>query len=117
MNQKFIQSTLLGGLLVGLLAFGNFSANAAGFNKNIANNGEVYSKTDFYKILKNTKVSDFANTFGTPDNIVTIRDLSGDVTGVVWVYRDSVASKNKKLDANFMLVKGQLKYVTLTTAS
>ncbi len=117
MNQKFIQSTLLSGLLVGMLAFGNFSVNAAGFNKNNVNNGKVYSKTDFYKTLKSTQANEFASTFGMPDNIITLRDLEGDTTGVVWVYRDSVVANNEKLDANFVLVKGQLKYVTLTTAS
>jgi len=122
MNQKFIsskivESVVLVSLLAGLLAFGNFKANAAGFNSKAPNHGNVLSTGKFYNQLEKTKPANIAKTFGMPDEIRALKSMEGDTIGVVWVYRDAVAEEQNTMDANFVLVKGNFKYVTLSKAS
>lgn len=116
MNQKFIQSAVLGSIMVGVLAFSNFSANAKGFNKNINNNGKPISTNQFYDILNKTEKEDVAKTFGKPDSITTLRNDDGELAGVIWTYQDAVSKKSGKFDANFVYVAGQFKYVTLSNS-
>ena len=116
MNQKFIQNVFLGGLLFSLLAFGNFYVNAANYDKKNNSNGNVFSSNQFYGMLNKTKPNEIALTFGAPDKITTLKDLTGKQTGVVWTYQNAVSQKSLILDANFMLVKGEFKYVTLSKA-
>ncbi|MFW5431467.1 MAG: hypothetical protein ACKE5M_06095 [Methylophilaceae bacterium] len=116
MNQKFIQGVFLGGLLFSLLAFGNFYANATDYSKKINDNGNVISTKQFYNMLNKTKPNEVALTFGAPDKITTLKDLAGDTTGVVWTYNSAVSRQETILDANFTLVKGEFKYVTLSKA-
>ncbi|MEE9332361.1 MAG: hypothetical protein V3U89_09045 [Methylophilaceae bacterium] len=117
MNQKFIQSAFLGGLLVSSIAFGSFYVNAEGNNNKVHNNGEAISANQFYDMLNKTKPNEVSLTFGAPDNITTLKDLAGDQTGVVWTYKNAVSKDNTILDANFMLVKGEFKYLTLSKVS
>ncbi len=117
MNQKFIQSVVLSSLLVGSLTFANFNAIAAGFNKKVSSHGDIMTSEQFYQKLENTEPGALAKTFGMPDNISTLRSLHGDSIGVVWVYRDAVSAKTQTMDANFVLVKGDFKYVTLSKSS
>lgn len=122
MNQKFIsrkvaESAILVSLLAGLLAFGNFKANAAGFNSKAPNHGNVLSTGKFYNQLEKTKPTNIAKTFGMPDEIRTLKSTHGDTIGVVWVYRDAVAKEQNTMDANFVLVAGDFKYVTLAKTS
>lgn len=116
MNQKFIQSTVLGSIMVAAFVFSNFSANANGFNKNINNNGKSISTNQFYDILNKTEKEDVAKTFGKPDSISTLRNDSGELAGVIWTYQDAVSKKEVKFDANFVYVAGQFKYVTLSNS-
>lgn len=122
MNQKFIQSALLGASLAGLLAFGNFNANAMGFNKNISNdgkvnnNGKVVSANAFYTMLDQTKPAEVATKFGMPDTITTLKSASGAKEGVVWTYKDAVKQDTATLSANFVFVAGEFKYVTLSNS-
>ena len=116
MNQKFILSTVLGSLMLGVLAFGQFNANATGFNKKSNNNGEVVSANQFYSMLDNSKSTDIAVKFGMPDTIATLKETNGSQAGVVWTYKDAVAKDNDKLDANFVFVAGEFKYVTLSNS-
>jgi hypothetical protein len=102
--------------MFGVIAFNQFSANAAGFNKTTNNNGQVVSANQFYKILDNTKSTDVAVKFGMPDSISTLKDANGAQAGVVWTYKDAVAKDNDKLDANFVFVAGEFKYVTLSNS-
>lgn len=116
MNQKFIQSAVLGGLMFGVLAFGQFNANATGFNKNVNNNGKVVSANQFYDILDHTKASEVAAKFGMPDIITTLNDAKGEMAGVVWTYKNAVTKDSKELNANLVFVAGEFKYVTLSNS-
>jgi hypothetical protein len=116
MNQKFIQSAVLGSLMFGVLAFGTFNANATGFNKKINNDGKVVSANQFYEMLDNTKPTEVAVKFGMPDTITTLKDSAGAKAGVVWTYKNAVAKENAQLDANFVFVAGKFKYVTLSNS-
>lgn len=115
MDQKFISSIFLGGLFFSLLTFGNFYANAKGFNKN-NNEGRVISTNEFYNILDKTEPNEVAKAFGQPDKVITLKDADGDQAGVVWTYESAVSKKNKRLDANFVFVAGEFKYVTLSNS-
>jgi len=127
MNQKFIENLLMGGklihsmflagLLFSLLTFGNYYAHATGFNQAIDQSGPVVSSNQFYDMLNHTKPKEVALTFGTPDKIARLEDFEGKVTGVIWTYQNAVSQKNEIMDANFVLVDGEFKYVTLTKTS
>lgn len=112
MNQKFIRNIVMSSIVLGATAM---AANATGFNNSVT--GKALPSEKFYEIVGKTKPNQVAVNFGTPDKIATMRDTSGKVSGVVWTYKDAVASEDKKLDANFVLVNGQFKYVTLSNAS
>lgn len=116
MNQKFIQSAVLGSLMFGVLVFGQFDANATGFNKNVNNNGKVVSANQFYDMLDHTSSQEVAVTFGFPDTIATLKDADGSQAGVVWTYKNAVSKDSKELDANFVFVAGEFKYVTLSNS-
>ena len=116
MNQKFIQSAVLGSLMFGVLAFGQYNANATGFNKKVNNNDQVLSANQFYHMLDQTKSTEVAVKFGMPDTITTLKDATGSQAGVVWTYKDAVTKESKTLDANFMFVAGKFKYVTLSSS-
>ncbi len=103
-------------LIVGLV-IASIGANAAGFKKSATYTGMVITPEKFYEIVENTKGGQVAINFGTPDSINTMREPSGAVSGVVWVYHNAVAKQDKKMDANFMIVNGELKYVTLSNDS
>ncbi len=111
MKQNFTKAILFGGLVVAL------GANAAGFHKSITNAGLVITPEKFYEVVQKTKSDQVATNFGTPDNTLTMRDSAGAVTGVVWVYHNAVAKQDKLMDANFVIVNGEFKYVALSNAS
>lgn len=116
MNQKFIQSTLLGSILIGVLTFGNFSANATGFKTPVTNNGQAITANQFYGLLNKTAPTEVAKTFGMPDKISSLNGAEGNLEGVIWTYEDAVAEKNEKLDANLVFIHGEFKYVTLSNS-
>jgi hypothetical protein len=112
MNQKFMKSVLV----VGLIAL-SMQANAAGFNKfNNKDNGKVLSSTQFYQVLATTKSDQFATKFGFPDQMKTLKNAAGETEGVVWVYRDAVHKADGMQDASFVIINGEMKYVTLSKA-
>jgi len=114
MNQKFIQSTLLGGALFTALTFGNFSANAKGFKTIVDLEKESISANQFYDLLNKTESTEVVKIFGAPDKMTTLKNGEGSQEGVVWTYTKAVSQKNEKLDANFVFVAGEFKYVTLS---
>ena len=116
---KFIltKKFFINSLIISSLALSSLNAHAAGFNKLHGNTGMVISPELFYKTVEKTKPDQFALSFGMPDTIQTMRDFSGNVAGVVWVYHDAVAKQGKVMDANLVIVNGELKYVTLSNAS
>lgn len=120
MNQKFIQRKLLSSLTIGVLAFSSINANAMGFQKNIndngtvSHNGLVVSDVAFYKMLDKTNPNEVSIKFGMPDTITTLKNANGNKQGVVWTYKNAVKKDTANLDANFVFVAGQFKYVTLS---
>ncbi len=114
MNQKFIQSAILGSALFLALAFGNFSVNAKDFKATVDFKTDNISANQFYNLLDKTETGEVAKTFGSPDKMATLIGADGDQAGVVWVYEKAVSQKNEKLDANFVFVAGEFKYVTLS---
>lgn len=112
MKISLTKSFLIGGLVIA-----SISANAAGFHKSITNSGMVITPEKFYEIVEKTKSDQVATNFGTPDNTLTMRDPAGAVTGVVWVYHNAVAKQDKLMDANFVILNGEFKYVALSNAS
>jgi hypothetical protein len=106
--------------MIGLLTFGSFNVSAMGFQKNINDNGSVnqnglvVSDVAFYKMLDNTNPNKVSLKFGMPDTITTLKNAHGKQQGVVWTYKNAVKKDAANLDANFVFVAGQFKYVTLT---
>ncbi len=122
MNQKFIQKTLLSSLMICLLAFSNINANAMGFQKNINSNGSVslnglvVSDVAFYEMLGNEKINKVSTKFGMPDSITTLKNARGNQEGVIWTYKNAVKKDTENLNANFVFVAGEFKYVTLSNS-
>jgi len=117
MKQKLTNGILLGGLLIGGLAYSTVEARTAGTSQPSIDNTKTMSSEQFYEILEKTKPNQLATNFGTPDSIVSIRNSAGDVTGVMWVYHDAVIKDETKMNANFMIVNGEFIYVSLSEAS
>lgn len=112
MNITVFKSIVLGGLVFASFSLMSFKSNAA----EMTPSAKGLTSVAFYNKLEKAQPNQIANSFGLPDQIVPMRNASGDVTGVVWVYRDAVAKQDKKLDANFVLVNGVFKYVSLTNS-
>jgi len=113
-SREFLKSLLLGSLVLTSVAFGSFEANASGFNQNAAHDGKVMSEIKFQDILQRTSPSHLASNFGKPDEIVMMKNAAGDIAGVIWVYHDAVLKTHGMMDARFVLVDGQMRYVTLS---
>jgi hypothetical protein len=117
MNQKFIKSVVLGGLVASSLALGTFKANAAGFHEGNNNNGIAVSSDKFYQVLAKTNMDRLGYNFGAPDEIQTLKDTTGAKVGSVWVYHNAVQKEDGKQDAHFVIIDGKLQYATLSSAS
>jgi hypothetical protein len=117
MNQKFIKSALLGGLVASSLVLGTFKANAAGFHEGSNNNGIAVSSDKFYQVLAKTNIDHLGYNFGAPDEIQTLKDTTGAKVGSVWVYHNAVQKDDGKQDAHFVIIDGKLQYATLSDAS
>lgn len=115
-----MKSVLLSKLVVSSLVASSLvlsaQSQASGFNKNAADDGKVMSSIKFYDMVERTQPNQVATNFGKPDEIVTMKNAAGDVAGVVWIYHDAVLKYHGMMDASFVLVNGQMKYVTLTDA-
>jgi hypothetical protein len=116
MSQKFIKSALLGSLVASALIFGSFKANAAGFHEGKNNHGIAIPSAKFYEILAKTNTEHLGYNFGAPAEMQTLKDVTGNKVGTVWVYRDAVKKDNIMQDASFVIINGELQYVTLSKA-
>jgi len=116
-KQQLTNSILLGGLLLGGMAYQPAEARAAATNRPNVGNTKSMSSEQFYETLGKTKPNQVATNFGIPDNIVSIRNAAGAVTGVMWVYHNAVVKGDAKMNANFMIVNGEFIYVSLSDAS
>ena len=108
MNQKVVAAILLSCL------FSILYANAEGFKQEANRNSKIMSSTEFYQALRQTKPDQVAVNFGLPDKTQMLRDSAGDQEGVVWVYQNAVKTTEGMKDANFIIVRGEMKYVTLS---
>lgn len=109
-----MKSALLSSLVAGSLVLSAFDVNASGFNDSGADDGKVMSSIKFFDIVENTKPNQVATNFGKPDEIIVMKKTSGAVAGVVWVYHDAVLKYHGMMDARFVLVSGEMKYVSLS---
>ena len=117
MNQKFINNVFTSTLLIGGLVVSSLQANATGFHEGLINQGKTISSAKFYEVLAKTKMDHLGYNFGKPDEIQTLKDISGASVGSVWVYRDAVQKDNSMQDAHFVIIDGKLQYATLSDAS
>jgi hypothetical protein len=114
---ELLKSVFLGSLVLGALAAGSLNANADGANKNTLHHNKVMSSTEFYDLVKHTKPDQVAVNFGKPDEMLTLKNASGEAEGVVWVYHKAVLDEKNIHDARFVLINGVMKYVTLSSAA
>jgi hypothetical protein len=111
MKQNIIAILLLSSL------FSILSANADGFNQDGNHNSKIMTSSEFYQQLGQTKPDQVAANFGVPDKIQMLRNSIGDQEGVVWVYRSAVSTPEGMRDANIIIVRGKMKYVSLSNAT
>jgi hypothetical protein len=116
MNENIMKGIVLSSLVFGALVTSSFNANAAGFNKEPNNDGTSMSSTKFYEVLAKTKPDQLASNFGIPDQIQTLRGTKGEVEGIIWIYHDAVLKQAGNQDARFILIAGEMKYVSLSKA-
>ena len=120
-NTKNVTKTIFGAIALAALAFGTTHSHAAELinahqvkaNQHV----KALSSTQFYHLLSTTNSSQIAVNFGMPDQIQTLKSSAGKTAGVIWIYRDAVHKANLMQDAQFMIVDGEMTYVSLTNAS
>ena len=117
MKLELLKSAFLGCLvMVSLVATTlNISADAANTGKSSAI--KTMSPTQFYDLVKQTKPNLLATNFGKPDEMITLKSAAGEAKGVVWVYHKAVIAQKSLQDARFVLINGEMKYVTLSGAA
>jgi hypothetical protein len=119
---ELLKSAFLGSLVLGSLAAGSLAANANSASKTTLshfglNHFGVMSSTEFYELVKQTKPNQVATNFGNPDEMITLKNAAGQAEGVVWVYHKAVLAQKSLHDARFVLINGEMKYVTLSGAA
>jgi hypothetical protein len=124
---ELLKSAFLGSLVLGSLAAGSLAANANSASKTTLshfglshfglNHFGVISSTEFYDLVKQTKPNQVATNFGNPDEMITLKNAAGQAEGVVWVYHKAVLAQKSLHDARFVLINGEMKYVTLSGAA
>jgi hypothetical protein len=114
---ELLKSAFLGCLVLGSLAAGSLQANSADSSKHATAPHKILSDAQFYEVVKQTKPNQVAANFGNPDEMITLKNAAGQAEGVVWVYHQAVFAQKSLHDARFVLINGELKYVTLSNAA
>ena len=116
MKLELLKSVFLGSLVIAILTVGALNANTNNVNKMNVVKHKPMSSTQFYDLLKKTKPNQVATNFGNPDEMITLKSAAGEAAGVVWVYHNAVLGQNSlsSHDARFVLINGEMKYVTLS---
>ena len=83
----------------------------------IIGNNQTIPATAFKEFLKITSDNRVAKTFGFPDEIISAKDANDELQGMVWVYKDLVASEKGTLDARFLIVDGNVQMYSLAKSS
>ena len=113
---ELLNSAFLGSLVMGSLVAVTLNANANRVSKSISSHIKTMSATQLYDLLKKTKPNQVATNLGNPDEMITLKSAAGEAKGVVWVYHNVVLTKKSLRDARFVLINGEMKYVTLFSA-
>ncbi len=114
-NTKNITKYVFTAMILGGLAISAAHSHSAELLQTHSH-GKTLSTAQFYQLLATTNSSQIAVNFGLPDQIQTLKNVAGDTAGVVWIYRDAVQKANAMQDAQFMIVDGEMQYVSLTNA-
>ena len=115
MQLELLKSVFLGSLVVGSLVAITLNASTDGIGA--SNSNKAMSPTQFYDLVKQTKPNQVATNFGKPDEMITLKSATGEAKGVVWVYHNVVVAQKTLRDARFVLINGEMKYVTLSGAA
>ena len=114
---ELLKSVFLGSLVIASLSVGALNANTNNANKLNLINHKTMSSTQFYDLLKQTKPNQIATNFGNPDEMITLKSAVGEAAGIVWVYHDAVLDQKILHDARFVLINGEMKYLTLSDSA
>ena len=117
MKLELLKSAFLGSLVLGSLAFGSLKVNVDNVINKTASKKNSMSSSQFYDLVKQTKPNQVASNFGKPDEIIVLKNNNGNAEGVVWVYYKAVFAQKSLHDARFVLINGDMKYVTLSGAA
>ena len=117
MKLELLKSAFLGSLVIGSLVAVTVNASADGTNTGNSSPIKAMTPAQFYDVVKHTKPNQLATNFGKPDEIITLKSAAGEAKGVVWVYHNVVLAQKSLRDARFVLINGELKYVTLSDAA
>ena len=102
--------------MLGSLVAVTLNANANGYSKSISSHIKTMPATQFYDLVKKTKPNQVATNFGNPDEMITLKSVAGEAKGIVWVYHSAVLTQKSLRDTRFVLINGETKYVTLSSA-
>ena len=117
MKLELLKSAFLGSLVIGSLVAVTLNASADAANTGKSSPIKAMSPTQFYELVKQTKPNQVASNFGKPDEMITLKSAAGEAKGVVWVYHKAVIAQKSLQDARFVLINGEMKYVTLSGAA
>ena len=102
--------------MLGSLVAITLNANAYRVSKSISSHIKIVSATQLYDLVKKTKPNQVATNLGNPDEMITLKSAVSEAKGVVWVYHNAVLTQKSLRDARFVLINGEMKYVTLSSA-
>ena len=106
-----------GSLVIASLTVGALNTNTNNVNKVNVVKHKAMTSTQFYDLLKQTKPNQVATNFGNPDEMITLKSAAGEAAGIVWVYHNAVLDQKNLHDARFVLINGEMKYVTLSDSA
>lgn len=117
MKLELLKSAFLGSLVLGSLAASSLKAGISDNSKSMIAHKNIMSSSQFYDLVKQTKPNQVASNFGKPDEMLILKNNNGNPEGVVWVYHNAVFAQKSLHDARFVLINGEMKYVTLSGAA
>ena len=117
MKLELLKSAFLGGLVMVSLIAATLNTSADAANTGQSSAIKTMSPTQFYELVKQTQPNQVATNFGKPDEMITLKSANGDAKGIVWVYHKIVVAQKTLRDARFVLINGEMKYVTLSGAA
>ena len=117
MKLELLKVYFWGSLVIASLTVGALNTNTNNVNKVNVVKHKAMTSTQFYDLLKQTKPNQVATNFGNPDEMITLKSAAGEAAGIVWVYHNAVLDQKNLHDARFVLINGEMKYVTLSDSA